>query len=259
MQAYLTCHLDIDFYCVSCFSLLGDQRLRNIYFPFSSTCCTINNLINTPSTPFSHLFQEWQRNKYPKIKLNTIRINFFRDLKTILDIPELDAAVKKKVGAIITDAKNEKGKTVIDMSRKPSINYGQIFQQCESNISQKRARPSASSSISTSTTAAHLDFNESDRIYLSGMTVSLASFVGILARNSSISDRTSRYFVTCGMNGVIDLSDGCLGSQLYRLNLEARDELKQKFADSITPPVAPVNLEMFDAVKNDISGENIND
>lgn len=47
-----------------------------------------------------------------------------------------------------------------------------------------------------------------------GINSSLGSYIGSLARDTDPNDRKSHYFMTCGMNGIIDLSDKSEGSQL---------------------------------------------
>ncbi|KAG1143196.1 hypothetical protein G6F37_007580 [Rhizopus arrhizus] len=72
--------------------------------------------------------------------------------------------------------------------------------------------------------------NEVDDVFIPGLSSSVGSFIGTLASNSQIFDRKSRYVVTLGMNGILDMTDTTPGSQLSHLPEEALQDCRNKFA-----------------------------
>ncbi|KAI7889442.1 uncharacterized protein EV154DRAFT_423832, partial [Mucor mucedo] len=66
--------------------------------------------------------------------------------------------------------------------------------------------------------------------FVPGLSSSIGSFIGTLASNSQIFDRKSRYFVTLGMNSILDMTDKTTGSQLSQLSEEASQACQNKFA-----------------------------
>lgn len=75
-----------------------------------------------------------------------------------------------------------------------------------------------------------LVFEEVDDLIIPSTSTSVGSYIGTLARNKTISDRKSRYVITCGMNNVIDLSDFSEGSQLD----EFKEEITHLIPDNDT-------------------------
>ncbi|KAL9537566.1 hypothetical protein MBANPS3_011660 [Mucor bainieri] len=94
-------------------------------------------------------------------------------------------------------------------------------------IAPKQTRRQAAAASRPSATSSQ--FTELDDIIITGLNVSVGSYIGRLARNTNIEDRKSRYFVSLGRNGIIDLKDTSAGSQLSTMSSVSRDALQQKF------------------------------
>jgi hypothetical protein len=84
--------------------------------------------------------------------------------------------------------------------------------------------------------------NEVDGVFVLGLSSSVGSFIGILASNSQIFDRKSRYVVTLGMNGILDMTDTTPDSQLPHLPEEALQACQNKFA----PDQREINLDTIE-------------
>ncbi|RCH78891.1 hypothetical protein CU098_004417, partial [Rhizopus stolonifer] len=68
-----------------------------------------------------------------------------------------------------------------------------------------------------------------DGVFVPGLSFPIGSFIGTLASNSLIFDRKSKYFVTLGMNGILDMTDTTAGSQLSQLPEEAPQACQNRF------------------------------
>lgn len=57
------------------------------------------------------------------------------------------------------------------------------------------------------------------------MNVSFGSYIDTIAQDQVVLDRESRYFITCGLNGIIDSSDNSIGSQMSIFSFEAKGDI----------------------------------
>ena len=71
-----------------------------------------------------------------------------------------------------------------------------------------------------------LTFNENDGAFIEGLSVSLGTFIGQLARNSPSSqgNKKGQYFTVLGIKGILDTSDMSSGSQLLYLLQRLNDD-----------------------------------
>ncbi|KAG2227618.1 hypothetical protein INT45_002303 [Circinella minor] len=70
-----------------------------------------------------------------------------------------------------------------------------------------------------------IDFEEFDDCFIQGLGLSIGTFIGLQARNAKqLPDRKSQYFISIGMNGVIDLTDKSNGSQLQEIVQQMNDD-----------------------------------
>ncbi|CEI94269.1 hypothetical protein RMCBS344292_08483 [Rhizopus microsporus] len=127
-----------------------------------------------------------------------------------------------------------------------------VANSCISNRKRKNSRAmnfnvNRNASGSSNNQRTRIEFKEIDGLLVSNIDISLASYIGTIARNKVVYDRKSRYFITCGMNGIIDLSDKSEGSQLaeFKDNIDEIRELLPKYTRPInTPP----ELNEFEAI-----------
>ncbi|CEP13710.1 hypothetical protein [Parasitella parasitica] len=111
-------------------------------------------------------------------------------------------------------------------NRERSLN---VYQKINSDTSSSQFKPpiaqkskrKQSSDHSSQPSRQRIVVNEVDGVFFPGLSSSIGSFIGTLASNSQIFDRKSRYFVTLGMNGILDMTDITAGSQLSQLPEEA--------------------------------------
>ncbi|KAI8882640.1 hypothetical protein K501DRAFT_186356, partial [Backusella circina FSU 941] len=120
------------------------------------------------------------------------------------------------------------------------INSDPSSSQFKPSIAQKSKRKQ-SSDHSSQPSRQRITVNEVDGFFVPGLCSSIGSFIGTLASNSQIFDRKSRYFVTLGMNGILDMTDTTTGSQLSQLPEEASQACQNKFV----PIQKVVNLDIF--------------
>lgn len=119
-------------------------------------------------------------------------------------------------------------------NRERSLNNYEQIKFINFEPSSKRKLPNKSiKPISKS----KVSFEEIDGVFVPGLTSSMGSFIGTLARNTKIVDRKSRYFVSLGMNSILDLTDNTSGSQLHHLS----------------PQSIEACLSMFETTKNNTS------
>ncbi|KAI9343683.1 hypothetical protein BD770DRAFT_414394 [Pilaira anomala] len=109
----------------------------------------------------------------------------------------------------------------------------------------KGKRKQQETTDSTLTQRPRIEFQEVDDLIIPSTLTSVGSYIGTLARNQTIKDRKSRYFITCSMNNIIDMSDFSQGSQLN----EFKDEITSLIPANDTRLTGPPReLEEFEGI-----------
>ncbi|KAI8047301.1 uncharacterized protein B0P05DRAFT_592726 [Gilbertella persicaria] len=108
------------------------------------------------------------------------------------------------------------------------INSDPSSSQFKPLIAQKLKRKQSSEHFSQPSRQ-RIVVNEVDGVFVPGLSSSIGSFIGTLASNSQTLDRKSRYFVTLGMNGILDMTDTTAGSRLSQLPEEASQACQNRF------------------------------
>lgn len=102
-------------------------------------------------------------------------------------------------------------------------------------VKRKSTEQAASSAVAREIAT----FEESNNMHVEGTEESIATWIGRDGRNTTVTDRKSRYFNALGMNGILDLSDTSEGSQFSKFSIDTQKEIRQLFSPLriTTPPI----------------------
>jgi hypothetical protein len=194
------------------------------------------------------------------VQFNTLKSTYQENLTKIANQPEVPRYVKTALGRyeaaskILSEARNDepsssvylensvyaKNSTVFYNSTppqtlSPSPSYKFINSNPTSYYQDSRKRKA--SAISNPTTSRpRIEFTENDNVFIDNLEPSIGSYIGTLARNTIITSYVIRYFVICGMNGILDLTELHPQSQMMSLSPDVRDRLNALFPYSLPLP-----------------------
>ncbi|KAI7904106.1 uncharacterized protein BX663DRAFT_506436 [Cokeromyces recurvatus] len=96
-------------------------------------------------------------------------------------------------------------------------------------------------------TKQHSIMDQVDRLLVSSIGMSLGSYIRDLARKTIVHDSQSHYFMTCGMNGIVDISDKSEDSQLSTIK-DSTDEINKLLPKYHMPISTPSEHDVFETI-----------